>query len=306
MKSTLVVTTALLLILSPNFSASAHDPKEMGEMSKLAQKTTMLPATNLIPGKPQLYTIQVHSASGKPINKFQIQHEKLMHLILVSSDLKSFQHLHPTYLGKGKFQISASFPTDGQYTAFMDYVPKGSTQRVDVATLKVGNIVPETTIPAPDSTLVKAFGDLNVALLIDPKTIRPGQETPITFEIKNADGKPVEDLQPYLGAMGHLVIIKASPVLTAASYLHAHPEGHDQHSGMDMSGMDMSKMPAMSSKDKKMPSMSGMDGMSSTEMKLIPGQVTFETHFPSAGTYRLWGQFQRAGKVLTADFTITI
>jgi hypothetical protein len=295
MKRILFAASTLLLILSPNFPASAHDPKAMGamagvgEMSKLPQKTTMLPATNLTPGKSQLYTIQVRSASGKPVNNFQIQHEKLMHLILVSSDLKSFQHVHPTYLGKGKFAITVTFPADGQYTAFMDYVPQGSTQRVDVATLKVGKAIASETFPSADSSLSKTFEDLNIALLIDPKTIRPGEETPITFEIKNATGKPVEDLQPYLGAMGHLVIIKASPVLTAASYLHAHPKSHEHSSGMEMGGMNMGEK-------------SEMGGM---KME-IPGQVTFEAHFPEPGTYRLWGQFQRAGKVFTADFTIAI
>jgi hypothetical protein len=295
MKRILLVTAALLLAFSPNLSASAHDPKEMGamagmgEMRKLSQKTMMLPATNLIPGEPHIYTIQVRSASGKPINNFQIQHEKLMHLILVSSDLKSFQHVHPTYLGKGKFQITATFPADGQYTAFMDYVPKGSTQRVDVATLKVGKAVASETFPGADSSLSKTFGDLNITLLIDPKTIRSEQATAVSFQIKDATGKPIEDLQPYLGAMGHLVIIKASPVLTAASYLHAHPKGHNHGSGMEMGGMNMGEK-------------SEMGGM---KME-TPGQVTFEAHFPGSGTYRLWGQFQRAGKVFTADFTIVI
>jgi hypothetical protein len=300
MKRILIAASTLLLILSPDLPASAHDPKgmgdmaDMGEMSKLPQKTTMLPATNLIPGKSQLYTIQVRSASGKPINNFQIQHEKLMHLILVSSDLKSFQHVHPTYLGKGKFQITATFPADGQYTAFMDYVPKGSTQRVDVATLKVGKAIVSENLPSADPSLSKTFGDLNIALLIDPKTIRSEQTTSVSFQIKDATGKPIEDLQPYLGAMGHLVIIKASPVLTAASYLHAHPKGHEHSSGMEMGGMEMGGM--------NMGEKSGMGGM---KME-IPGQVTFEAHFPEPGTYRLWGQFQRAGKVFTADFTITI
>jgi len=333
MKRLLFATTTLLLALSLNLSASAHDPEKigdmtgMGDMSKTAQKTTMLPSTNLMSGQPQKFTIQVRSANGKPVNNFQIQHEKLMHLILVNSDLTSFQHVHPTYLGKGTFQVTATLPADGTYTAFVDYVPKGSTQKVEIATLKVGKAVAETILPVPDSTLSKTFGDLDISLLLDPKTVRPNQEVPITFEMKDASGKPITDLQPYLGAMGHLVIIKVAPVLTAANYLHAHPEDHDHGSGMNMSGMgsqpmdmskmptmgnkdskpmDMSKMPAMGGKDGKMPAMSGMGGMSGMAMKPVPGQVTFETQFPGSGTYRLWGQFQRAGKVFTADFTISI
>jgi hypothetical protein len=43
--------------------------------------------------------------------------------------------------------------------------------------------------------------------------------TVITFRLQDEDGKPVTDLEPYLGAMGHLVVLNAD----AAQYVHAHP-----------------------------------------------------------------------------------
>ena len=50
--------------------------------------------------------------------------------------------------------------------------------------------------------------------------IKPGeQETTVRFHLVDADGKAVADLQPYLGAMGHLVIISAD----GREYVHAHP-----------------------------------------------------------------------------------
>jgi hypothetical protein len=38
----------------------------------------------------------------------------------------------------------------------------------------------------------------------------------------------------------------------------------------------------------------------------LPASVAFQVLFPRAGTYRVWVQFQRSGKVLTAAFTIPV
>jgi hypothetical protein len=188
----------------------------------------------------------------------------------------------------------------GQYTAFADYVPKGAQQQVSTQTLSAGKdkAAASATPLTPDSTLSKSVGDLKVSLLLDPKMIKPGQETTVTLDIKDAAGKPVTDLQPYLGAMGHLVVIKQSPVLTAANYLHAHPK--------EMAGV--SNMSAMPDNKSSMAMEKSMDMDHSKESKATstPGQVTFETTFPKSGVYKLWGQFQRNGKVITADFTVSI
>jgi hypothetical protein len=256
---------------------------------------TITPSKNLAAGKPQVLTVQVRSAGGKAIEQFDIAHEKLMHLIIVRNDLSYFTHLHAESISKGKLQVTANLPVDGQYIAFADYVPKGAQQQVSTQTLKVGGdkdkATPSNTPLTPDATLSKSVGDLKVSLLLDPKMIKPGQEVAVTLDIKDAAGKPITDLQPYLGAMGHLVIIKQSPVLTADNYLHAHPK--------EMSGM--SNM----SETHGEPSSGAMNSTQSKDTS-TPGQVTFETAFPEAGVSKLWGQFQLNGKVITADFTIAI
>jgi hypothetical protein len=265
-----------------------------------ANQVTITPSTNLVAGKPQVLTVQVRSAEGKPIKQFDIAHEKLMHLILVRNDLSYFTHLHAESISKGELQFTANLPVDGQYIAFADYVPKGAQQQVSTQTLNVGTgkETASTTTLTPDATLSKSVGNLNVSLLLDPKMIKSGQETTITLDIKDAAGKPVTDLQPYLGAMGHLVIIKQSPVLTANNYLHAHPK--------EMAGMlNKSEMHSEKSSTAMEPSMD-MEHSKQSKDTSTPGRVTFETVFPEAGVYKLWGQFQRNGKVITADFTVAI
>ena len=78
-------------------------------------------------------------------------------------------------------------------------------------------------------------------------------------------GAPVRDLQPYLGAYGHLVALRAGDL----AYLHVHPEGE----------------PA--------------DGRTAAG----PG-IAFVAEVPSAGTYRLYLDFRHGGAVRTAEFTV--
>jgi hypothetical protein len=44
-------------------------------------------------------------------------------------------------------------------------------------------------------------------------------QTSLTFTVQKR-GKPVTDLQPYLGALGHLVVLREGDL----AYIHTHPE----------------------------------------------------------------------------------
>jgi hypothetical protein len=173
---------------SMQHSDSHSNHNESKDSKEQANQVTITPSTNLVAGKPQNLTIQVRSAKGKAIEQFDTAHEKLMHLILVRNDLSYFTHLHSESVNKGKLQFTANLPVDGQYNAFADYVPKGSTQQVSTQTLSVGKdkASASTTPLTPDVTLSKSVGDLKVSLLLNSKTIKPGQETAVTLYLKDA------------------------------------------------------------------------------------------------------------------------
>jgi hypothetical protein len=80
------------------------------------------------------------------------------------------------------------------------------------------------------------------------------------------DGEPVTDLQPYLGAYGHLVALRKGDL----AYLHVHPDGHPGD-GTTRPGPD----------------------------------VVFYADVPSEGTYRLYLDFRHQGMVRTAAFTLS-
>jgi hypothetical protein len=129
-----------------------------------------------------------------------------------------------------------------------------------------------------------------VAMMPMPMRLVAGHDAMLHFQVRDGSGKPLTDLQPYLGAMGHAVILSSDTRI----YLHAHPmEGGTEsmnHEGMkhDMPGMESS-----TGKSDAPPASGGPD-------------VIFHTNFPTPGLYKVWGQFQHRGKIITAPFVVSV
>ena len=268
---------------------------------------------------------------------------KKMHLIVVKNDLSWFNHIHPQFKGDGKFVVTTALPTAGTYKIYADYTVKGVGQEIpqfEFAT--TGQTVkPAGVTLVPDKPqgmwLVGKFNShpegepeitdgkpYQVALMPMPTPIVAGQDVMLHFQIRDDKGVPVKDLQSYLGAMGHCVILSNDTNL----YLHSHPLGADgKMAGMDMGGMkgmdhsmggvkmDGDKMGDMKMGDGKMGGMK-MDAPKSADAKTgavkldkpMSGgaDVMFHTNFPKAGLYKVWGQFQHKDRIITAAFVVDV
>ncbi|MFD8494707.1 hypothetical protein [Amycolatopsis sp. NPDC059657] len=220
---------------------------------------TLTPAdTTLTPGVTTTFSFRVTGPGGQAVTAYDVKHEKRMHLIVVRRDGSGFQHVHPALAADGTWTVPLTLPKAGSYRAFADFAPTGgkaTTLGVDLAA--PGDFQPSTSPPERvsdvDGYQVRLAGDLV-----------PGKSSKVTLTVAK-NGGPVTDLQPYLGAYGHLVALRGGDL----AYLHVHPDG----------------MPG--------------DG------KTAAGpSVTFYAEVPSAGTYRLFLDFQHEGKVRTADFTV--
>jgi len=99
------------------------------------------------------------------------------------------------------------------------------------------------------------------------KILPIGRTTPLGFRLTDANNKPITDLETYLGAFGHLMIIHQD----GQTFVHSHPQE-------DEAGIARSKS----------------------------GTVVFDARFPKAGRYKAWGQFQRGGKVITIPFVFDV
>lgn len=186
-------------------------------------------------GKPAVLSLMIHDAAGKMLKDFDVVHEKKIHLIVVREGLDQFDHLHPDLDGSGKITIKHTFPVGGVYRLFVDYQPRGRTQTVATTMLKVaGTAPPAAPLVANVPGTVKADG---VIAGIQVDGTKAGKDATIRFHLKDESGKPLTDLQPYLGEMGHVVVIRAD----AGEYVHVHPAhgkgAKDKHHGIVFEGM---------------------------------------------------------------------
>lgn len=212
-------------------------------------------------GKPGTLSFSILGPNGAPVTEFTEAHEKDLHLIVVRSDTTGYRHVHPVLGQDGIWSIDWSWDTGGTYKVFADFEPTTLGEGLTLArTVDVAGTV--TPAPAQAESAVAEVDDYTVSIEGDLVT---GKGSDVTVTVERA-GRPVTDLEPYLGAYGHLVALRDGDL----AYLHVHPEG-EPGDGVTEPGPD----------------------------------VSFAVQTPTAGRYRLFFDFQIGGEVRTAEFTLT-
>lgn len=179
---------------------------------------TITPAATPVAGQPIQLTLELKDPDGKRVTDLQVVHEKLLHLIVVSSDLSFFTHEHPTHRADGTLELALTLPHPGNYTVYADFAPNGGTGVVASTTLSIAGAAPAPVAPAPVALPGSVSeGDFTVDLRTDAPLSASGA-TMLDFTIRDGSG-PITDLRPYLGAKGHCVIVSAD----RKRYLHSHP-----------------------------------------------------------------------------------
>ena len=169
-------------------------------------------------GEDGVLSFRLTGPDGGPVTDYTTSHDKDLHLIVVRSDGSRFRHVHPTTDGAGTWSLPWRWMDAGSYRVFADFVPATTggpltlTSTIDVA----GAFTPVT--PGEDSRTATVDG-FAVTLY---GTVQAGQEARLSFTVTR-DGEPVTTLQPYLGAAGHLVALRAGDL----AYLHVHPMGDE-------------------------------------------------------------------------------
>lgn len=157
-------------------------------------------------------TISLQDQQGNAVEELEVNHEKLLHLIVVDDHLEKYVHLHPEQTGPGTFKINHSLPK-GSYKAFIDIKPKTLSYAVNPISFTIGEQKKDHAHPqlTADAVLEQKVDDYKVTL--HPSELKAGQDVALTFDLH---GKQPE---PYLGAQGHVVILDES----GEKYLHVHP-----------------------------------------------------------------------------------
>src|SRR6185503_7448712 len=212
--------------------------------------------------------------TGQQIQQFAILHEKLFHLFVVSQDMTEFQHIHPELQPDGSFTIETSLPRPGQYKIYSDFYPVDGIPQVlqrNLATAAYSSdLFSSQARLTPDTVLTKTVDGLVIELKLEPAQIIAGRPATLKYHLTDArTGVPIKDLAPYLGALGHTLILSEDQ----SDYVHSHPEE------LVTESTDKEKMRG------------GPD-------------VTFGALLPRPGVYRVWTQFLRGETLTTVSFTV--
>jgi hypothetical protein len=242
--------------------ASASDPVHVPKGLQTSQDgyTLVLDRSELPAGTASDLSFRVLGPDGRSLTAYETSHDEDLHLIAVRRDLTGFQHVHPERDADGTWRTPLAL-TPGEWRVFADFVPAGGEGLTLGTDLSVAGTYSPAPLPSPSRTA--QVDDYTVTLTGD---LAAGRETELTLSVAK-DGAPVTDLQPYLAAYGHLVVLRDGDL----AYLHVHPTG-EPGDGRTPSGPE----------------------------------VRFATSAPSAGTYRLFLDFRHGSVVRTAEFTVEV
>jgi hypothetical protein len=164
------------------------------------------------PGTPAEFRFKVLDPDGEAVTDYRPLHERDLHLIVVRRDLATFSHLHPTREADGTWHVELTLPSPGPYRAFADLAPRDGPEMTLTVDLTAPGEWVQQELPAPSRTARAARYQVELK-----GELAAGVHSEIAFSVSR-EGRGVE-LEPYLGALGHLVALRASDL----AYLHVHP-----------------------------------------------------------------------------------
>ncbi|HLK20725.1 MAG TPA: heavy metal-binding domain-containing protein [Bryobacteraceae bacterium] len=156
--------------------------------------------------------------NGKTVDHFEIVHEKLFHMFLVSDDLEYFVHDHPVPQPDGTFLYDETFPKPGLYRVAGDFYPTGGTPQLVANTVIVPG-APGSEVQLANPVLKPELGvshctNMDVSLVMDPPQPIAGMKTLLFFHVNPGDG-----LEKYIGAWGHMLVASDDLI----DLIHDHP-----------------------------------------------------------------------------------
>jgi P-type Cu+ transporter len=196
------------------------------------------PLTPIVAGKPTSLDIKIVDQFGKQYTDFESiqlgRYSYNLFFAVTSHDL-SFMEADPLILGLDNLMAGASgggggmmgpsssgqpaskteplnapsdegetivqvvFPADGQYIAFLDFLPKGGKQVSLVVPIKVGEFGSAAVMLVPDSSLTQQAGNLWITLQTEG-TLHAGQDNYVSFLATDSIGRSQnEDIDMFSG-----------------------------------------------------------------------------------------------------------
>lgn len=171
---------------------------------------------NIEAGKPTQLILAVKQ-NGKMV-ALETSHEMKLHLMVVSEDLSWFRHIHPEEQADGAYAITETFPAGGKYLLFSDFKPTGGEQTLNKQEIDVQG---KSSLANNDSsTKYTSKVDGYTVNLLNGSDFKTNKTQHLEISIEKDGKKLIEkDLQQYLGASAHIVMIGK----VGKEFLHIHP-----------------------------------------------------------------------------------
>jgi len=246
---------------------SGGDPAVSGLATSEGGYTLEPQKTIFEAGEPARLRFTITDPRGRAVREgFEPTHERELHLIAVRRDTAIFEHVHPRRDADGTWSVELPLREPGTYRVYADFQLDGEKRTLATDIFVPGDFQPNP-LPEPSATDEAAGYDVELR----SGGLRAGEEGELTFAVTRG-GRPAENLQPYLGAKGHLVALREGDL----AYLHVHPTGGDAHShgGETAQAHD--------------------------------NEVPFAATFPTPGRYRLFLQFKTGDRVRTVGYTMEV
>jgi hypothetical protein len=241
-------------------------------------------------GQPAQWSFYVFRPdSDEPVTRFETVHEQQYHLFVISQDMEHFAHIHPAQQVNGSWAVDVTLPRAGYYKVLSDFMPSGGAAQLiahPVVTAGYGgDLASSRARLVPDTQFRKTVGDITATVSFDPPTFVAGLYGHLKFMLTDTrTGLPVTDLQTYLGAFGHTLIM-SEDMLDAV-----HTHSLDILNAGDEDSEPVFLIPP------------------GADLEALRGgpEVIFDGLMPKPGRYRAWTQFRRGDTLHTFTTTFEV
>lgn len=176
----------------------------------------VVPSTRQLAKGGGSFRFVIEGPDGSPVLDFEQEHEKDLHFILVNRDLTVFHHLHPARAADGTWSIDLPALPAGSYRAVFDFhVAHGPRLALGTDLSVAGEYTPTALAEPATTSTIDGFE------ITMQSEVHSGGEVKIALTVRK-DGRVITDLQPYLGAFGHLVAMRSGDL----AYAHVHPDDY--------------------------------------------------------------------------------
>jgi hypothetical protein len=298
-----VMAATLVFVLALAALGGLWWHSEAGEYDKHIFKPLTMSASLENDGRLMLHLTDPGWARWRKIDDLVPDHNHLMHLYVISlPDMDKVWHLHPDRMEAGVFARDLPPMPAGRYVLYGDIVHADGLPETLVTEMTLPVIAGKpmqgddaggsgppisqadfnrTTAPLPDGS--------RMIWEREPGPLHARRATFFRFRLEDADGKPANDVELYMGMPGHAAFVGAD----RSVFAHVHPSGSVPMASLSLTQNAGDGGPAMAS-------MAGMANMSM--MQALPPEVSFPYGFPKPGDYRIYVQVKRGGKVETGIF----